>query len=387
MQNFFTNLKLPLFSLVILSISSLLGLPDQVLGQDTKQQLDREIEEWRQILMDARETNMRFFESDRQESVDLREKYNDLIDRGNQKMQILIPLAIKYLDETPNEPDPTIVEFATRIQNKHFYDGDYEKSYALGNRLLTIDADNRVAKLINGRTAVLTNRFAEAEQFALENAELIEKFPNTEQHLYIDAPKLLKKYERELAIREKEKDVELPQVELRTTKGTIVLELFENQAPDTVGNFINLVESGFYSETFFHRVINQFMAQGGGFTETSNGKKINKHPGYVIYDEFHPTENREHFRGVISMANTGDPHTGNSQFFITTVPTPFLNDKHTVFGRVISGMDVVDALNITFTSGTDDEPSTEIPGAVQDKILSTRVIRKQDHEYKPKKVK
>ena len=85
---------------------------------------------------------------------------------------------------------------------------------------------------------------------------------------------LIEKHQREMKFQEADKNNDLPQVEIRTTKGTIVLELFEDQAPETVGNFINLLESGFYSETYFHRVIRQFMAQGGGFTATSSGKPV-----------------------------------------------------------------------------------------------------------------
>lgn len=385
MQNSFSNSKLALIypAMVMLALTSVFS--GNLAGQDARKKLDQEIAEWRQILTDARETGIRYFEADREDSVALKEKYNDLINRGNQKMEILAPLAMTSLDESKN-PDPPLIEFITRIQNKYFSEGEYEKSYALGERLLAIDSDNQVANLINGRISVLTNRFEAANQFAIDNADLLEIFSTTEQNLYVDLPKLTKNYERELAIREAEKDDHLPQVELRTTKGTIVLELFENQAPDTVGNFISLMESGFYAETYFHRVIRQFMAQGGGFTTTNSGKKINKHPGYFIYDEFHPTENREHFRGAISMANRGEINTGNSQFFITTVPTPHLDGKHTVFGRVISGMNVVDALDVNYKSSTDEEPAVEIPGAIQDKILSTRVIRKRDHEYKPNKI-
>lgn len=384
MQNSFSNSKLALIypAMAWLALTSL--FPGSLAGQDTRQKLDQEIAEWRQILKDAQETSIRYFASDREESVALKEKYSDLINQGNQKVEILVPLAMASLSESKN-PDATLIEFITRIQNKYFSEGAYDKSYALGERLLAIDNDNRVAKLINGRISVLTNRFEAANQFLKEHAELTEVFSTTEQNLYVDLPELTKKHERELVIREAEKGHDLPQVELRTTKGTIVLELFENQAPDTVGNFISLIESGFYAETCFHRVIQQFMAQGGGFTVTNKGKKIAKHPGYFIYDEFHPTENREHFRGVISMANTGELNTGNSQFFITTVPTPHLDGKHTVFGRVISGMDVVDALNVNYKSETDEDPAVEIPGTIQDKILSTRVIRKRDHEYKPNK--
>lgn len=357
-----------------------------VIGQDSREEFDRELAEWRQMLMEAREAGLRYFVSDREGSIEIREKYEDLAKRGYQQMEVLIPLAMKALDEM-DEPDDELIEFITRIQNKHYYDGQYAESVALGERLLAIDSDIRVANMINGRASVLVNRFPEAYEFALNNSQLIDSFTQTEKNLFSYLPMLIEKHQREMKFQEADKNNDLPQVEIRTTKGTIVLELFEDQAPETVGNFINLLESGFYSETYFHRVIRQFMAQGGGFTATSSGKPVKKDPGYRIHDECNLPNSRHHFRGVISMANTGEPNSGSSQFFLTTVPVPGLDGKHTVFGRVLSGMDVVDKINVTFTAGTEEQPSAEIPGAVQDKILSTRVIRKRDHDYKPNKIK
>ena len=128
----------------------------------------------------------------------------------------------------------------------------------------------------------------------------------------------------------------LPQVTLHTNKGAIVLELAEDDAPNTVANFVSLAEKGFYNGVVFHRVIADFMIQGGDPTGTGRGG-----PGYVIADEFSPR--LRHARGVLSMANAG-PNTGGSQFFITHVPCPHLDGKHAVFGRVIEGMDVVDSI-------------------------------------------
>ncbi|MSQ22110.1 MAG: peptidylprolyl isomerase [Dehalococcoidia bacterium] len=124
---------------------------------------------------------------------------------------------------------------------------------------------------------------------------------------------------------------------LRTDKGDIVIELNAKKAPITVNNFVNLAQRGYYNNTTFHRVLPDFMAQGGDPTGSGSGG-----PGYTIADEF---TDLTHELGVISMANTGQPHTGGSQFFITYVPTPHLNGKHTVFGKVTKGMDVVKALN------------------------------------------
>jgi len=121
---------------------------------------------------------------------------------------------------------------------------------------------------------------------------------------------------------------------LNTDLGDIALELFADKAPVTVNNFIFLARSGFYDGTIFHRVITGFMAQGGDPNGTGRGG-----PGYRFADEFHPSLKHDK-PGILSMANAG-PGTNGSQFFITHIPTPHLNNKHSVFGQVTSGMDVL----------------------------------------------
>jgi peptidyl-prolyl cis-trans isomerase B (cyclophilin B) len=124
---------------------------------------------------------------------------------------------------------------------------------------------------------------------------------------------------------------------VQTNKGTIVLELFDEDAPKTVENFRSLAGQGFYDGVIFHRVIPDFMIQGGDPTGTGSGG-----PGYTFEDEFndHPVA-----RGALAMANSG-PNTNGSQFFIVTADAcPWLDGKHTVFGQVTDGMDVVDAIS------------------------------------------
>lgn len=122
---------------------------------------------------------------------------------------------------------------------------------------------------------------------------------------------------------------------LETSMGTISIEL-DPAKPITAGNFEKLVRKGYYDGVIFHRVIDGFMVQGGDPTGTGCGG-----PGYAIPDEFTP-KNRNN-RGTISMANAG-PNTGGSQFFINLVDNNFLDDRHPVFGRVVAGMDVIDAI-------------------------------------------
>jgi cyclophilin family peptidyl-prolyl cis-trans isomerase len=121
---------------------------------------------------------------------------------------------------------------------------------------------------------------------------------------------------------------------LKTDKGNMRLELFADKAPNTVNNFVFLSRQNFYDNTIFHRVIADFMVQGGDPTGTGTGG-----PGYKFQDEFHPSL-RHSKPGILSMANAG-MNTNGSQFFITHVATPWLDNKHSIFGQVIEGMDVL----------------------------------------------
>ncbi len=145
----------------------------------------------------------------------------------------------------------------------------------------------------------------------------------------------------------------MSEVLLQTTLGDIRLELFESTMPVTAGNFRKLVEKGFYNGVIFHRVIPKFMIQGGDPTGTGMGG-----PGYTIKDEF--TRENRNARGTISMANAG-PNTGGSQFFINVVDNHGLDPKHPVFGKVVAGLEVADAIS-------------QVPRNRQDRPLADVVI-------------
>ena len=175
-------------------------------------------------------------------------------------------------------------------------------------------------------------------------------------------------WDREQQLRQAEEQADdLPQVAIETSRGRIVVELFENEAPNTVANFISLAESGFYDQTKFHRFMPDFMIQGGDPNTKPDGTGApgTGNPGYYIADEHAQENHRNHFHDSLAMAKQPAPNTAGCQFYLNHRPTPWLNGKHTVFGRVIEGLDVVRSLR------QDDE----ITGMV--------VLRKRDHVYQP----
>ena len=148
----------------------------------------------------------------------------------------------------------------------------------------------------------------------------------------------------------------LPQIQIQTDRGNMTIEMFEDDAPNTVANMISLIEKRYYDGLNFHRVIPDFMIQGGCPQGTGTGG-----PGYDFDDEC-TLERRHDSAGILSMANAG-PGTNGSQFFITHGPTPHLDGKHTVFGKVTEGLEVVNEIK------QDD---------VMEKVL---VLQKRDHVY------
>ena len=153
----------------------------------------------------------------------------------------------------------------------------------------------------------------------------------------------------------------LPKIQIQTERGNITIEMFEDEAPNTVANMISLIQKGYYNGLNFHRVIPDFMIQGGCPHGTGTGG-----PGYDFDDEC-ASDRRHDSAGVLSMANAG-PGTNGSQFFITHGPTPHLDGKHTVFGKVTEGQEVVDEIK---------------QGNVMQTIV---VLQKRDHVYEVEKL-
>lgn len=281
------------------------------------------------------------------------------------------------LAATIYENNPSDLDAGEAVLEQAFQANQYEQVLAIAKKLMDAGRHSAVVLNIAGASHFALHDFEQAQevlQRAEESGMLLAQLGGP----YLEAAgEYIAFWKKEQEIRNREAaatgDDLLPRVTLETTRGSIVLELFENEAPNTVANFISLVEAQTYDGTKFHRVIPNFMVQGGDPNSKDDDPANDGQggPGYTIKCECYGENARKHFRGSLSMAHAGRD-TGGSQFFITHLPTAHLNQTpspesvHTVFGRVVEGMDVVAA------------------SAVGDVIKQATVLRKRNHDYTPK---
>ncbi|QDU25083.1 putative peptidyl-prolyl cis-trans isomerase [Anatilimnocola aggregata] len=326
---------------------------------------------WKTVIDDLRKLKLKYAVAQAGEREALDKQWEELIAEGNKLVPELQAAGKKAYEAAPNQ-DPQLTRFLVKMAADDAANDHYKSAFDLAEVLIKNDCGEKQIYNTAAIAAFCLNDFTKAEEYfkvAQEGGALSP--PGDEYSGETAAYKGF--WEQEQKLREAEAAAnDLPRVKIQTTKGEIVLELFENEAPDTVGNFISLVEKKAYDGTPFHRVLKGFMAQGGDPKGDGTGG-----PGYQIYCELDKPNFRKHFAGSLSMAHAGKD-TGGSQFFLTFRATPHLNGRHTCFGRVISGMDVLENLQRRDPSApTKVEP---------DKIVTATVERKRDHAYVPKKV-
>lgn len=334
---------------------------------------EAKLNEWKEMLKQLRQLKHDYQTVDEAGMPEILKRWDALMAKADVLLPQLGTAAIKAYQAAPNQ-DRDLIRFLVKLLQDEVAHDQYEAAVQLADVLINNGCDSREVYAAAGNTYFAVNKFDDALKIiekgkgmgvAGGDVEMLEKDINDYKKFW--------PAEQKIRAEEAKKD-DLPRVKLTTTKGVIVLELFENEAPETVGNFISLVKSGFYDGLTFHRVLSGFMAQGGCPVGDGTGG-----PGYTIYDESNKPNARMHFRGSLSMAKTSAPNSGGSQFFITFRPTPQLNNKHTVFGRVIEGMDVVDKLQ-----RRDPDKGPDLPEP--DKIIKAEVLRDRGHEYVPHKV-
>ena len=299
--------------------------------------------------------------------------------QGLPLIQHMLDAAVAEYQLAPSEKNP-LAEMLWGILDRNAKVDRYEGMLPIAQALMAGGFENAELHGLAVRTAFALNDYAVMRQLVTESID--EGVANPQlQTLTDELDDLAAAWAEELAVREQDaQGAPLPRVLMHTTKGDIEIELFENQAPETVANFISLVESGFYNGLTFHRVIEQFMAQTGCPVGDGSGG-----PGYTIFGEADKPDARKYFRGTLGMALSGHPDSGGSQFFFTFLPHPELDGKYTAFGRVTAGIDVLGDLVRVDPDSKDEEKKK--PAAMLDEIVSIEVLSKRDHDYKPNQVK
>jgi cyclophilin family peptidyl-prolyl cis-trans isomerase len=227
-----------------------------------------------------------------------------------------------------------------------------------------------------GMTAVMTCEYDKARS-SMEYLRETEEFRTQMQDLLNSFEELKSQYREELAAREADRQGEpIPTAIIKTTRGNIEVELFENQAPETVANFIYLAETGVFDNTPFHSGKQHFLVQGGGDDVLE--------PPYKIYGEMNKPGARRFYRGTLGMALSGGPDTAYSQFFFSLIRNPEMDGQFTAFGRVTKGIELMAAIT-KIDPEESKEKKKQQPKQVPDEILEVEITRKRAHDYLPNK--
>ncbi len=344
--------------------------------QNVQAEFDQTYAQYKDILKKASDIQDRFPVASPAERPKMAEEFRDLVRSGTELRPKLAGLAEKLYLSNPKDKSMTDMMYA--LMAGELQAEKYDEAYRLSKLLIDHGDTRPQVYAVAGGSAFNTAQYDDAEKYLnLIDPKLLD---DKAKGMLAEIPDLRKKWDREQKLREAEaKANDLPRVELTIgdasghVKGKVVVELFENEAPNTVANFISLVDKKFYDGLTFHRVLPEFMAQGGDPQGNGQGG-----PGYNIADEFKQPNHRDHFRGSLSMAHSSLPNSNGSQFFICFVPRSQLDGGYTVFGRVTEGMDVVDSIQRI----DPDKPT----GVKPDQILKAVVLRKRPHTYDPQKL-
>ena len=344
---------------------------------------ERATDRWRDSLKEITRVKVYYAISKPSEKTEYVEKWTKAIDEHFDALkEVHITGADAYAANY--QPLVELEGFLLKLAKHDLTNGRNELAFELLDDLNLAGCEAPELGSLLGNAALFSNHFPEARVAMRREREKGMLGPAGAGWMsQID--KIVAAWDLEQALRAKEAEADdLPRVLLHTSQGDIVIELFENEAPDTVGNFIHLVEQGFYDGLQFFHVERSVVAQTGCPQNSGKGS-----PGYSIYCECFQPNHRERFAGSVAMAKMASskegepaPNTAGSQFFIDARPAPSLGESQfTVFGRVIEGLQRVSRLQI---KGDDDEetPSQSLP----DWIISAKVLRKRPHKYVPNKV-
>jgi cyclophilin family peptidyl-prolyl cis-trans isomerase len=335
----------------------------------TRAEFEEVFARWKTLLGQLRDRELAYRTAGEDARDALAGQYRDKLEETQAMENELLTAAVRAFANNP-EDNADLKEFLLQVASQLVQAECYEDGLRVAQMLIDNGVEEQAVYLGAAKAAFACAEFESAERYLRivvrgeGGAEWAEDYLRM-----IDDYR--EQWKREQRLREQETlAADLPRVILRTERGEIELELFENEAPNTVANFISLVESGFYDGTTFYKVTPELSAVGGCPHGDGSGS-----PGYFLPHEFDEPDSRAHFRGSLCTVPEGR-YANGCQFQITFMPSPTLAGQTTVFGRVVRGLEVLAKLQ---RRGEDPMSAKVRP----DRILSARVLRKRNHEYRP----
>lgn len=391
-------MRFPLFLLLILGLVANIAVaqPSRRImdGNDKPPEIKPQTKEFR-LALDAlkkhltklNETVVRYNTGEMSEDRKNRRRWNELIEEGLPLFQNMMQAALAEFKQDP-EKNFEIANLLYYVVKQEVEGDRPEGTLDLIEALIEFDYPDPQLRNFHTIAAFGLNEYDrcyESLKFMVDNKRASEKL----EEMFEDFEGNKRLWEEELEYRKQDAAGEpLPKVLIQTTKGDIEVELFENQAPETVGNFLSLVESGYYENLTFHRVTQHYMVQTG--CENGDGTGT---PGYTVFGEMNKPNARKFFRGTLGLAlasnvETGEilPNSGGSQFFFSVLPAYNLNGVYTAFGRVTKGMHVLGILAKIDPEEDKEKKKDDESKEMPDEIIRIEVLNKRDHEYKPNKV-
>ena len=338
----------------------------------TRAEFEDAFDRWKTLLGELRDLELAFHTASRSKRAELSKQYDEKLTEGFTLENELLTEAIRAFVAEPEENED-LKEFFTQVSSVLVSAECYEDALRVAQLLLDNQVEDQTVYNNAAKAAFACAEFDSAERYLRIVVKEKGNLGPAGKFLRMIDP-YREEWKKEQKLREAEQlAADLPRVILRTDRGEIELELFENEAPNTVANFVCLVEREFYDGLPFYKVVPEFAAMSGCPNGDGTGS-----PGYFIRHEFDKPNRRVHFRGSLSTVGEG-PYASGCRFHLTFMPSPQLEGQSTAFGRVVRGLEVLAKLQ----RRGGDMFSSKIPS---DRIITARVLRKRNHEYRPKTI-
>lgn len=338
------------------------------------------VDAWGETISETRAVLIRFHNGTAEAESQYRDQFRELQVRGREEFDRAVQLATELLVQDSAESFLQAQFLLVAVHYRYGRDW-FELTGPAAEALMAVETKDPKLSEIAGVSFFATGDFDRAEPHLAEAARTGNLDAKRAELLgAVDEYRNLWEREQQLRAEDRQKG-DLPRVRFSTTRGDILVELFEDQAPNTVANFIKLVENGYYDQLPFYQVIASQIAMVGDAADNGPGG-----PGSYIADENQGPDARAIFRGSLAMAKLPDPQAANmrtlpntarSHFFFALMPLPQANSEYTVFGRVIEGIDTVSALRRIDPT----EKDSEKPAPSPDRVLTAEVVRKRSHPY------